>query len=74
LGKEESNSHIVARDIGTTDVITVTLGGQYSRRALILKKKKIVFVFILAALFVFTTSQFLLAGERTVKLAVPGCV
>lgn len=39
-----------------------------------MKKKQIVFVLILAALFVFTTSQFLLAGERTVKLAVPGCV
>jgi IS30 family transposase len=44
------------------------------RRTLIMKKKQIVFVFILAALFVFTTSQFLLAGERTVKLTVPGCV
>jgi hypothetical protein len=39
-----------------------------------MKKKQIVFVFILAALFIFTTSQFLLAGERTVKLTVPGCV
>jgi hypothetical protein len=44
------------------------------RRALILKKKQFVFVIILAALFVFTTSQFLLAGEKTVKLIVPGCV
>jgi hypothetical protein len=42
--------------------------------ALIMKKKPIVFVMILAALFVFTTPQSLLAGERTVKLMVPGCV
>jgi len=39
-----------------------------------LKKKQIVFVLILAAVFVFTTSQFLLAGESKVKLTVPGCV
>jgi hypothetical protein len=39
-----------------------------------MKKKKTVFVLMLAALFVFTTVPLVLAGDRTVKLNVPGCV
>jgi hypothetical protein len=39
-----------------------------------MQKKKIVFMLMTAALFVFANSQLLLAGERTVTLTVPGCV
>ncbi len=39
-----------------------------------MQKKKTVFILIVTVLFVFATSQFLLAGERIVKLTVPGCV
>jgi hypothetical protein len=39
-----------------------------------MEKKKVVFIIALAAIFVFAAFQLVLAGQKTVKLKVPGCV
>lgn len=39
-----------------------------------MQKKKVVFIIALAAIFILAASQLVLAGQKTVKLKVPGCV
>jgi hypothetical protein len=39
-----------------------------------MQKKKVVFIIVLAAIFILAAYQLVLAGQKTVKLEVPGCV
>lgn len=38
-----------------------------------MQKKKAVFIIALAAVFILAASQMMLAGQKTVKMKVPGC-
>ena len=39
-----------------------------------MQKKKVVFIIVLVAIFILSAYQLVLAGQKTVKLKVPGCV